>query len=73
MGTRQGMENRLVAEAGYPMVRVDMSGVRGKGSLAWLVLPVRWRGALAIAASPSSASAPTWCSRWAATWRSPAG
>ena len=53
MGTPQGMENRLVAEAGYPMVRVDMSGVRGKGLRAWLVLPLRlarafWQSTAAI-------------------------
>jgi UDP-N-acetylglucosamine--N-acetylmuramyl-(pentapeptide) pyrophosphoryl-undecaprenol N-acetylglucosamine transferase len=53
MGTPQGMENRLVAEAGYPMVRVHMSGVRGKGIGAWLVLPVRlaralWQSTVAI-------------------------
>ena len=53
MGTPSGMENRLVAEAGYPMVRVHMTGVRGKGPVAWLVLPVRlaiafWQATLAI-------------------------
>jgi UDP-N-acetylglucosamine--N-acetylmuramyl-(pentapeptide) pyrophosphoryl-undecaprenol N-acetylglucosamine transferase len=41
MGTPRGMENRLVAQAGIPMVHVDMSGVRGKGLGAWLVLPLR--------------------------------
>jgi len=53
MGTPQGMENRLVAEAGYPMVRVNMSGVRGKGLSAWLALPLRmarafWQSTAAI-------------------------
>jgi len=53
MGTPSGMENRLVGEAGYPMVRVSMSGVRGKGPLAWLVLPLRllvafWQSTAAI-------------------------
>lgn len=53
MGTPHGMENRLVAEAGYPMVRINMSGVRGKGLRAWLVLPVRialafWQSSVAI-------------------------
>jgi UDP-N-acetylglucosamine--N-acetylmuramyl-(pentapeptide) pyrophosphoryl-undecaprenol N-acetylglucosamine transferase len=53
MGTPAGMENRLVAQAGYPMVHVNMSGVRGKGLLAWLVLPVRilrafWQSTRAI-------------------------
>lgn len=53
MGTPSGMENKLVAEAGYPMVRVNMSGVRGKGALAWLVLPLKvlvafWQSTAAI-------------------------
>ena len=41
MGTPAGMENRLVADAGIPMHAVSMSGVRGKGALAWLLLPAR--------------------------------
>ena len=53
MGTPAGMENRLVREAGYPMTHVNMTGVRGKGVLAWLVLPLRilaafWQSTLAI-------------------------
>src|SRR5689334_21993744 len=53
MGTPSGMENRLVAEAGYPLVQVNMSGVRGKGLLAWAVLPIRilsafWQATRAI-------------------------
>ena len=41
MGTPAGMEGRLVARAGYPMETVAMTGVRGKGPLAWLLLPLR--------------------------------
>ncbi|MEO5676789.1 MAG: undecaprenyldiphospho-muramoylpentapeptide beta-N-acetylglucosaminyltransferase [Usitatibacter sp.] len=41
MGTPTGMENRLVAQAGYPIVAVSMTGVRGKGLIAWAVLPMR--------------------------------
>jgi UDP-N-acetylglucosamine--N-acetylmuramyl-(pentapeptide) pyrophosphoryl-undecaprenol N-acetylglucosamine transferase len=53
MGTPAGMENRLVRDAGYPMTHVSMSGVRGKGLFAWLVLPLRilvafWQSTLAI-------------------------
>jgi UDP-N-acetylglucosamine--N-acetylmuramyl-(pentapeptide) pyrophosphoryl-undecaprenol N-acetylglucosamine transferase len=53
MGTPSGMENKLVAQAGYPMVTVSMSGIRGKGALAWLVLPLRilvafWQSTVAI-------------------------
>jgi UDP-N-acetylglucosamine--N-acetylmuramyl-(pentapeptide) pyrophosphoryl-undecaprenol N-acetylglucosamine transferase len=45
MGTPRGMENRLVAEAGYPIVVVNMAGVRGKGLMSWVTLPVRLLGA----------------------------
>jgi UDP-N-acetylglucosamine--N-acetylmuramyl-(pentapeptide) pyrophosphoryl-undecaprenol N-acetylglucosamine transferase len=53
MGTQAGMENRLVAAAGYPLTRVTMSGVRGKGALAWLTLPLKiliafWQSSVAI-------------------------
>jgi UDP-N-acetylglucosamine--N-acetylmuramyl-(pentapeptide) pyrophosphoryl-undecaprenol N-acetylglucosamine transferase len=53
MGTPGGMENRLVSAAGYPLVRVNMSGIRGKGLVAWLVLPVKiliafWQSTVAI-------------------------
>ena len=53
MGTPTGMENKLVREAGYPMVTVNMSGVRGKGVLAWLALPLKilvafWQSTVAI-------------------------
>jgi UDP-N-acetylglucosamine--N-acetylmuramyl-(pentapeptide) pyrophosphoryl-undecaprenol N-acetylglucosamine transferase len=41
MGTPAGLERRLVAEAGYPLHAVSMAGVRGKGALAWLLLPLR--------------------------------
>ena len=53
MGTPSGMENRLVAQAGHPMVTVNMTGVRGKGALAWLTLPARllvafWQASAAV-------------------------
>ncbi|HEY2630505.1 MAG TPA: undecaprenyldiphospho-muramoylpentapeptide beta-N-acetylglucosaminyltransferase [Usitatibacter sp.] len=53
MGTPAGMENKLVSAAGYPMVRVNMSGVRGKGLVAWLALPLKiliafWQSTAAI-------------------------
>jgi len=53
MGTPSGMENKLVAEAGYPMTTVNVTGVRGKGLSAWLFLPLRilrgfWQSTRAI-------------------------
>jgi UDP-N-acetylglucosamine--N-acetylmuramyl-(pentapeptide) pyrophosphoryl-undecaprenol N-acetylglucosamine transferase len=41
MGTPWGMENKIVGDAGYPMVNINISGVRGKGVGAWLFLPLR--------------------------------
>ncbi len=41
MGTPAGMERGLVARAGYPMETVAMTGVRGKGGLAWALLPLK--------------------------------
>ena len=41
MGTPRGMENQIVGDAGYPMVNINITGVRGKGFAAWLFLPFR--------------------------------
>ncbi len=40
LATPTGMEHKLVAREGYPIEVVAMSGVRGKGKLAWLMLPL---------------------------------
>lgn len=40
LGTPDGLENKLVAEAGYPLERIQFGGVRGKGILRWAILPV---------------------------------
>ena len=39
LATPHGMEHKLVGKVGYPIEVVAMSGVRGKGKLAWLMLP----------------------------------
>ncbi len=39
LATPNGMEHRLVGQHGYAIEVVTMSGVRGKGKLAWLLLP----------------------------------
>lgn len=41
LGTRGGMEQRLVAEAGYPGVWVNLGGLRGKGRVATALFPLR--------------------------------
>lgn len=40
LATPAGMEHKLVGRVGYPIEVVAMSGVRGKGGLAWLMLPL---------------------------------
>ncbi|HOY70674.1 MAG TPA: undecaprenyldiphospho-muramoylpentapeptide beta-N-acetylglucosaminyltransferase [Methylotenera sp.] len=39
--TEGGMENRLIDGKGYDKATISMQGVRGKGLLGWLLLPVR--------------------------------
>lgn len=39
--TEGGMENRLIADKGYQKAMITMRGVRGKGLLGWLLLPVK--------------------------------
>ncbi len=44
MGTRQGLEARLVPQAGYPVEWISVTGLRGKGLVNWLTAPGRlWR------------------------------
>ncbi len=40
LATPGGMEHKLVGREGYPIEVVAMTGVRGKGKLAWLMLPL---------------------------------
>lgn len=49
MGTRNGLEARVVPAAGIPMTWLKVSGLRGKGALAWLLAPARLLVALAQA------------------------
>lgn len=39
--TEGGMENRLISDKGYQKAMITMRGVRGKGLLGWLLLPVK--------------------------------
>jgi UDP-N-acetylglucosamine--N-acetylmuramyl-(pentapeptide) pyrophosphoryl-undecaprenol N-acetylglucosamine transferase len=53
LGNRGGMEATLVPRRGYPMAWVDFAGLRGKGALAFALLPARllralWQSARAI-------------------------
>ena len=41
LGTRRGLEARIVPEAGFPIEYISISGLRGKGILGWLLAPVR--------------------------------
>jgi len=53
LGAKTGMEAALVPKRGYDMAWVSFSGVRGRGPLAFLLLPLRllvafWQSARAI-------------------------
>jgi len=41
MGTRNGLEARLVPEAGIEMAWISVAGIRGRGPLAWVTAPFR--------------------------------
>ncbi len=41
MATPAGMEHKLVGKVGYPLEVVNMSGVRSKGAVAWLFMPLK--------------------------------
>ncbi len=41
MGTRRGLEARVVPSSGIPMEWIAISGLRRKGGLAWLAAPLR--------------------------------
>jgi len=40
LGTKQGMENKLIENKPYQKAMIDITGVRGKGILSWLKLPL---------------------------------
>ncbi|MEN9725237.1 MAG: N-acetylglucosaminyl transferase [Pseudomonadota bacterium] len=44
--TEGGMENRLISGKGYQKALITMQGVRGKGLLGWVLLPVKLAKAL---------------------------
>jgi UDP-N-acetylglucosamine--N-acetylmuramyl-(pentapeptide) pyrophosphoryl-undecaprenol N-acetylglucosamine transferase len=46
LGTRRGLEARLVPAEQIPIEWLTVSGLRGKGALAWLLAPLRLLGAL---------------------------
>lgn len=41
MGTAQGIEARLVPEAGYTLSEIKVQGLRGNGAVGWLLAPFR--------------------------------
>ena len=49
LGTRLGIEARLVPAAGYPVEWIEVEGLRGKGLGRWLAAPLRLARAVAQA------------------------
>lgn len=47
LGTRSGLEAGVVPRAGIPLETVMIGGLRGKGALGWLLLPIRLSLAMA--------------------------
>ncbi len=41
LGTRDGMEERVVTAAGLPIDFISVTGLRGKGALGWLTAPIK--------------------------------
>ena len=41
LATQGGMENRLIEGKGYSKAMITMRGVRGKGLLGWILLPIK--------------------------------
>jgi UDP-N-acetylglucosamine--N-acetylmuramyl-(pentapeptide) pyrophosphoryl-undecaprenol N-acetylglucosamine transferase len=53
LGTEKGMETSLVPQRGYDIEIIRFSGLRGKGIVTWLTLPLRllfalWQSAMVI-------------------------
>ena len=46
LATEGGMENRLIEGKGYQKAMITMQGVRGKGLLGWMLLPIKLLKAL---------------------------
>lgn len=72
LGTRAGMEAKLVPEHGYEIAWIGVSGVRGKGPLRALLLPFELLRAFYRCIRAIFRHRPTWCSAWAATLPFPA-
>ncbi len=41
LGSPRGIENRLIPEAGIPLKKVRVAGLRGKGAVSWLLAPFK--------------------------------
>lgn len=46
LGTRRGLESRVVPAAGFEMEWIRVSGLRGRGRLRWLLAPLMVGGAM---------------------------
>ena len=46
LGTRRGLESRVIPAEGIPIEHLSVAGLRGKGALSWLAAPFRLTRAL---------------------------
>ena len=40
LGTKTGLEAKIVPEKGYQLLTINISGLRGKGFLRWIIAPL---------------------------------
>ena len=69
MGTRQGLEARLVPEAGIEMEWISVAGIRGRGPLAWVAAPFRLLVAVVQSLAALHRADPPQCLASAASFR----
>lgn len=69
LGSPRGIENRLVPEAGIPLSRIAVSGLRGNGLTGWLLAPLNLARAVWQARRVIRELDPSW---WSALAASPA-
>ena len=74
IGTRRGMEARLVPEHGFAMEWIGIEGLRGKGAgRPWRRRPSAWPRPCGRRGRSCAAAAPGWSWAWGASPPAPAG
>ena len=72
LGTHRGLEARVVPQNGIDMEWISISGLRGRGVLAWFAAPFRIALAILQVLATFRRRRPRPCSAWADSSRDPA-